>query len=167
MRDVFILRTDEGACIGPFAVASIPKCGQHTLDKYAVCKVPESKLNNFPLRIAFIREPFDRWLSAYHFMCQSRYILEGERVREYNRFVDVALESEDDHVLPQSRFISSFGTLLPLHSMSKVIGALTGKEITKENASERHEIDTSYRKAEIMERYEDDTILYKSITEAE
>lgn len=159
MRDAFLLET----CVGVVAFASIPKCGQHTLAKYKSGMISERKILQFPLRIAFVREPFDRFLSAFHFITQNNYKLDGYVIRNYEQFVDIALTSGDDHVLPQSRFIGSYNTLIDLKNMSGVIKSLTGKEITKENASVRHEFDTSYKKEKVMQRYHEDVIMYESI----
>ena len=149
MRDAFLIQT----CVGTVAFASIPKCGQHTLAKYQSGMVSEQKILQFPLRIAFVREPFDRFLSAFHFTTQNNYILDGRVIRSYEQFVDASLISGDGHVLPQSRFIGSYNTLIDLKNMSDVVGAMTGRYITKENASIRHEFDTSYRREEVMRRY--------------
>ncbi|MBL4940487.1 MAG: sulfotransferase family 2 domain-containing protein [Colwellia sp.] len=162
MRDAFLLET----CVGIVAFASIPKCGQHTLAKYKTCMVSELKVLQFPLRIAFIREPFDRFLSAFHFITQNNYTLDGKVIRSYEQFVDIAITSGDDHLLPQSMFIDKYNTLIKLENMSSVIKSLTGKEITKENTSVRHEFDTSYMKHEVMKRYLDDSIMYENIGEA-
>lgn len=158
-RDAFLLET----CVGVVAFASVPKCGQHTLEKYKSGMISGQKIRQFPLRVAFIREPFDRFLSAFHFITQNNYLLDGHVIRDYHQFVDIALVSSDEHVLPQSRFIDDFNTLLDLRDMSGVIYALTGEIITKENTSVRHDFDSSYRKEEIMQRYHDDAIMYKNM----
>jgi hypothetical protein len=162
MRDAFLLET----CVGVVAFASIPKCGQHTLNKYKSGMISEQKITQFPLRIAFVREPFDRFLSAFHFTMQNRYRIDGHVIRSYEQFVDVSLSSGDDHVLPQSRFIDGYNTLIKLENMSEVLYSLTGKVITTENASMRHDFDTSHKKQEIMQRYHDDVIMYKNMKEA-
>jgi hypothetical protein len=159
MRDVFLLNT----CVGVAVFASVPKCGQHTLHKYKSGMISGQKISQFPLRVAFIREPFDRFLSAFHFITQNNYLLDGNIIREYEQFVDLSLESSDDHVLPQSRFTEGFNTFIDLKNMSSVIESLTGKAITIENSSLRHDFDTRHRKQEVMQRYSDDVILYKNI----
>lgn len=162
MREAFILDT----FIGPAAFAAIPKCGQHTLNEYMRCMVQHGKLRKFPIRLAFIREPFDRFLSAFHFMAQTQYIFEGQRIRDYPAFVDLSLTSHDEHVLPQSDILDCdlFPTRLCLSSMCDVLGRLTGRQITVENSSIHNPIDTNYRKDEVMVRYSEDVEMYENRT---
>ncbi|MBL4753790.1 MAG: hypothetical protein JKY52_09395 [Flavobacteriales bacterium] len=143
----------------------IPKNGTHTLEMYKSGTIDEGKTHQFPLRIAFIREPFDRWLSAFFFMATTGYLLDGVRLSSYDQFVDLALVSDDEHLTPQSRFIdgSFVNKIMCLKSMSDVLGRLSDVKITKENAAPREDIDTSYRKDEVMMRYQADTEMYNRL----
>ena len=157
-RDAFVLDT----FLGPIAFASIPKCGQHTLAKYQKGMIPHSNLRRFPIRAAFIREPFDRFLSAFHFSAQTGYIIDGHRIHSYSQFVDIALNSDDEHVMPQCRLIDHdlFALKISVSIMSDVLSRLTGVEITVENASRRDNFDASYMKSEVIERYSEDSKLF-------
>ena len=132
-RDAFLL----DACIGKVPVAAIPKCGQHSLQEHKICMIPLKNIKNHPLRIAFIRPYLDRWLSAYHFFCQSKYKLDGDRVRTYENFVDRALESDDEHIVQQVEFLGDglFNRLFKLDDMDTVLGGLLGCSIARENVS--------------------------------
>jgi len=151
--------------IGPVSVLGIPKCGTQTLEKYSVGTIEEGETHRFPLRLSFIREPFDRWLSAYFFMATNGYLLDGVRLSSYEQFVDLALTSDDEHLLPQSRFIegSIVNKIMCLNTMSDILCRLTGITVSVENAARREDIDTSYRKDEVMQRYQLDSEMYSGV----
>ena len=158
MRQAYIIKT----FLGPVSVLGIPKCGTQTLEKYKSGMITESKTQQFPLRIAFIRDPFDRWLSAFFFMATTGYKITRNKISSYEQFVDEALLSNDEHLAPQSRILngSLVNKLMRLDSMSDVLGKLIGLPVSVENSTHREDIDTSYRKAEVMERYREDVKLY-------
>lgn len=157
-RQAYIIKT----FIGPVSVLGIPKCGTQTLEKYSSGTIDEGKTQQFPLRIAFIREPFDRWLSAFHFFTDTNYKITKNKIESYEQFVDEALLSNDQHLLPQSRLLngSLVNKCMRLESMSDILGKLTGFPVSIENSTPRQDIDTNYRKSEVMDRYREDSKLY-------
>ena len=153
-RDAFLIDTD----LGKIPIASIPKCGQHTLKEYSIGMIPLSECINYRVRVAFIRDPVDRLLSCYHFFHSRSYDLDMSKIGRWEDFIDWALHSNDEHVLPQSEFINNtFNKFAPMASMSALLNFFTGKKIIIGNASKRHTtVDETYRDNDIKKRYNAD-----------
>jgi len=158
LKPAYIIETNEG----PVAFASIPKCGQHTLNAISVGMVLPQKLARFK-RWAFIREPFDRLESAFHFYSEKGYKINGGKVGSWENFVDWALLSDDEHVLPQYLFVKAFDKYIKMDFMDSVLGTISDYKPMKLNVSQRHhKTDLSYREKDIKHRYNNDFKLYES-----
>ena len=148
--------------IGPVCVAAIPKCGQHTLSALSYTLIEPKKIPEFSVRLAFVRDPLERLRSCFHFYLDSRFNINGERIRSYPQFIDWALESQDEHVVPQADFIAPlFNTVISIRDMSSTLSRLTGKKVLKLNPSTRFEVDDSYRLEDIKRKYYKDFLLYQ------
>ena len=146
--------------IGPVCVAAIPKCGQHTLSALSYSSIERKKIPDFSVRLAFVRDPVERLRSCFHFYLDSRFNISGERIRSYPQFIDWALESQDEHVLPQADFIAPlFNTVISIRDMSSTLSRLTGRKVLTLNKSSRFDVDSSYRLIDVKNKYRKDYIL--------
>ena len=146
--------------IGPVCVAAIPKCGQHTLSALSYASIEPKKIPEFSVRLAFVRDPLERLRSCFHFYLDSRFNIGGERIRSYQQFIDWALESQDEHVLPQADFIAPlFNTVISIRDMSSTLSRLTGRKVLTLNKSSRFDVDSSYRLIDVKNKYRKDYIL--------
>ena len=147
-----------GTKIGSVAVAAIPKCGQHTLTALGSTELSFDRIEDFPVRMAFIRDPLDRLSSCFHFFLHSNYGIGREHLSSYEAFIDWALNSDDEHVLPQCELFSRyhFKRRFLVSDMNRVLGLLTGEKIPHENAAPRFDIDQEYRLQDIKGRYQED-----------
>jgi hypothetical protein len=153
--------------IGSIALPAIPKCGQHTLVSLGGVELEFERLRDFPVRIAFVRCPVDRLVSCFSFFHKVGYHLPSIHMDSYEAFVDWALDSDDEHVLPQFQLCSfhHFKRRFPLSRMTEVLGLLTGQSVTKENPSEHYDVNAAYRLEDIKERYHDDFAVYEEACE--
>lgn len=158
MHGAFILNKDV-------CVAAVPKCGQHTLAAYSVGFIPENKIYNFDRRVAFIRDPLDRFLSAYFFILGWNKKLDGQHLDSYETFVDLALVSGDEHILPQTKQVNfeKYNEIYGFSDFSKLLGDIVDSIPVRENSSNRCDIDMSYRAEEVKLMYKDDFILIKEV----
>ena len=146
--------------IGPVCVAAVPKCGQHTLSAMSYTLIEPKKIPDFSVRLAFVRDPLERLRSCFHFYLDSRFNIGGERIRSYSQFIDWALESQDEHVLPQADFIAPlFNTVISIRDMSSTLSRLTGRKVLTLNKSSRFDVDSSYRLIDVKNKYRKDYIL--------
>jgi hypothetical protein len=151
--------------IGPVAFAAIPKCGQHTFAELDTSELPFDRIKEFPIRMAFIRDPLDRLSSCFHFFLHTNYPINGGKVRGYESFIDWALDSDDEHVQPQVELFSRyhFQRRFPISKMTEILELLTGEVIPQANSAPRHEIDQGYRLDDIRERYSEDFDMYSEV----
>lgn len=164
-RDAFFISTNQGNI--PFC--PIPKVGQHTLGHYSNGYVKLSAVVKSPFRVAFIREPMDRFLSAYYFFTRKRYKINGKSSYSYTEFVDWALDSDEEHVAPQARFVNEtyYNTLIKFDYFNDVMSKLLDTDLERLNATPREaDIDESYRIDELKRRYECDYKLYNNARES-
>jgi len=108
--------------------------------------------------MVFIRDPLDRLSSCFHFFLHTKYGIDRKHINSYESFIDWALDSDDEHVLPQCELFSRyhFKRRFLISDMDKVLGLLTGENIPHENSANRFDIDQSYRLSEIRDRYTED-----------
>lgn len=160
-KSFFVLKTK----IGPVAFAAVPKCGQHTFMGLGATELPFDRIDEFPIRMVFIREPFDRLASCYFFFQGSDYSIEDEHLQNYETFIDWALDSDDEHVMPQSELFSRyhFKRRFLVSDMCRVLSILTGEKIPKLNASLREDLDQGYKASEIQDRYRDDFLMVEEV----
>jgi hypothetical protein len=156
-RPGFLVKTNQGDMI----FAAIPKCGQHTLIDLCVDYIDITKMPKVP-KVAFIREPIDRLLSAYHFFHLKQYKLDGVRMGPYEAFVDWALTSNEEHIRPQVTFCKGYDHFVDLKSMSYLMSRLTDRPVDALNTATRYnDANTSYRRDEIESLYSDDFKKYR------
>ncbi len=149
---------------GVSAFASIPKCGQHSLQAVSKCLIQREDLRRYPHRIAPVRGVIDRLLSTYHFYMQNHHKLDGHTVARWEDYIDIALVSNDEHVRPQSDFIlTDYNIIVKLEYLDDFMSAITSVKMPKLNVSKREFlVDTSYRINDIRDKYSADEILYNS-----
>lgn len=157
--------------LGPIAILNIPKVGSQTLAALEVSKVGLQDSDRLGVKIAFVREPVERLVSAFHFFNSfpnKPYPKEVDR--NWTAFVDWALESSDIHVRPQHHFCyrgnhAVFTQLLPIEKMTQVLEMLRGHKIESKNVSKKESpVDMSYRIEDILSHYEKDSVLYELAT---
>ena len=96
-------------------------------------------------RIAWVRDPIERLVSAYSFFHYAVTSLPGHVTGTWESFVDYSMEVEDYHWEPQSSLLSLDGELLPIpdtNILSKDFLYNLVKNILKtEDAMQRYEKD--------------------------
>jgi len=147
-----------------YAFAMIPKCGQHTLLAYGCIVAETNHIHNIKNRIAFIRHPVERLKSAFHFFKQANCYLNEDHMLSYEQFVDWVFHSTDEHVAPQSTFLSgNFDTFIKIDYMSSVMRSLTGLNVEPQNTSDHNaQCNIKYRARDIEKYYNYDYKLYES-----
>lgn len=148
---------------GVVAVASIPKCGQHSLVEMSKCIIQREDLYNYDYRIAFTRDPLDRLRSAYHFYMQRHITMDGIHVTNWPDFIDWALVSNDEHVTPQSEFIrDDYNILVKLEAMTDFMRFIRFKNTPKLNTATRDiDVNETYRVECIKHKYSADYDLHE------
>ena len=163
MAPGFLVNTKKG----PAIFAAIPKCGQHTLKSHGGRIVDASRYLDLDIRAAFVRDPVDRLVSAFHFFRQTKCYNMCDFMSSYEGFIDWAFTSVDEHVLPQTSFTCGlYDKIVHIKNMSEVLDGLTGLRIPPQNTSERGlSFDGSYRISDIKKHDSDDYELIKKASD--
>lgn len=131
----------------------------------------------WPLRLAFIREPFDRFCSAYSFFSQCYWQKTGyiEEVCEaaaknYYEFVNYALENADEHWMPQSNSLLLDGRYTPTHTIKfeklrEIFPKFSTSTLKVINSSIRLPVCPDYRRSELEKMFGNDRELYDNALE--
>lgn len=101
------------------AIAMVPKCGHTSFDAMVGARLSIDEALRIPMRVQFVRDPIDRFVSAYSFF----YALnEDNPHREsvpknvthngYESFVDYALSNPNPHWMPQTELTGGIATRL-------------------------------------------------------
>lgn len=126
----------------------------------------------WPLRIAFIREPFDRFCSAYSFFSQCYWNNTGYKkevceaaAKNYYEFVNFALENSDDHWSEQGKSLFFNGKYTPTHTIkldviNNIWPNFSTKELKNINSSVRLPVCPEYRRKELNAMFGNDIKLY-------
>lgn len=130
---------------------------------------------NWPLRLAFIREPFDRFCSAYSFFAGRYWVANDYKLRgteesaakSYYHFVNFALENEDDHWMEQGKSLLFNEEYTPTHTLKfealeKVWPNFTNRVLSNINSSVRLPVCPEYRRKELDEMFGSDIELYNA-----
>lgn len=172
---------DSLSGVGIVAVALIAKSGNTSIKSAAAqgWYVKAEEAEQYPIRLAFIREPFDRLYSAYSFF--SGLYWNGEKydkhgtvesaARSYYHFINHALEHRDEHWKNQGEILLS-GEVKPTHLIkfdyiNDLWPNIFPSELRKCNSSVRLPVCKEYRKAELQDFYKTDLELYNSALDYE
>lgn len=169
------LKVKSFLSLGCVLVANIPKSGSMSIKEasegWYTCNA-EAEI--YPLRLFFIREPFDRFCSAYSFF--NGLYWNGERydgsgvceaaAKSYYHFVNFCLENENEHWNPQADKVFE-GEFEPTHiikfdDLLKLWPKFTCNQLKKINTSVRLPVCEKYRRHELNEMFKDDIHLYKN-----
>lgn len=152
---------------GDYAFAMIPKCGQHTLLYYGGNPVDAGSIvGNVDRSIAFVREPVERLHSAYRFFRQNSCYSMCDFMGSYEDFIDWALNSVDEHVIPQSNFLHNcYNEFMHLDKMTSFLSGITGRVIEPKNKTDKDVLfDTAYRLKDIKKRYSEDYKIFEALS---
>lgn len=161
------------AALNGVALAIIAKAGtQSFTEAGADWYMNNLKALDYPTRVMFIREPFDRLESCYSFF--KMLIQQGTKFNmlpeaaldSWEEFVDYILTHEDEHWAPQTDSVLYKGELTPTHIMrfdelNKWWPEFFSAKLVHTNASERLEV-PPYRVADLTEYYKNDIAEYNS-----
>lgn len=132
-----------------FAVLIIPKCGSETLRRNAMGVVDQVTTVD---RLVFLRDPIDRFQSAYSFLSKL-----GAAPENYTDFVDWSFDIDDEHVAPQAEYVYQSGQKMYDHAymltdMDDVFTRRVGYAPVRYHESYHKKI-TDYRLDEIKQKY--------------
>ncbi len=147
------------------SVLLIPKSGTNSIKSAMRSWV----VARHDIRVGFIRNPLDRFWSAYSFLksiSDYKKAINGDlqiALENYESFVDYALVNEDHHWLPQSRWAYDLTHAyrleeIDLHWTKHWPGFLPGRE----NRSQRQRVST-YRLEDLIAYYKEDFELWLSL----
>ena len=144
-------------------VVNIPKCGSQSLGAISEALLDDTQQHLVKNMMAFIREPMDRLKSLYRFQLETHH-LAGFPIRCWNCFVEWVLETDDYHAKPQTEFLFGGETLYTLDNMDEVLQGITGKAVPKLNTTSIDIPYTDYKANELVEKYQSDYDLYRSLS---
>lgn len=154
---------------GP-AIAHIPKAGSQSIQNILapLIRLTGEEALQRKVRVAFIRDPFERLASGYSFFTFQAMRpgagtgAFGFQWKDYEGFVDVALTSDDRHFLPQYGQLLAGEVFVPtdVHSLDALSSPVwnryyRGRIPNRENQCERLPV-TNYRRDDIKAYYAKD-----------
>lgn len=154
----------------PIAVLQIPKCGTQTLGQYQLTAVDTSHWQCFRTRIAFVRDPLNRFHSSFRFCSQTGFIGTEHCRGNYEAYVDWALSDglSDVHVKPQSEYLAEHcgmvaNDLRRIDTMDDFIKTTLGiKTVERQNTTQKGAPVSDYRIDDIMDLYKHDIEIYNA-----
>ena len=154
--------------IGGIAFLNIPKCGSSTLRSLEVHRAQASERFRYKKRVAFMRHPNERFQSGYRFFNKTKLFVPKECIGNYENYVDWALESDDEHVAPQSHFLKLYGDdtvteILDISCMTEYLESIVKHPVDVMNSTIQEPLNNSYRADDIAMRYAKDLELYNVI----
>lgn len=152
------------------AVASIQKCGSHSMNQaFPGCRMGAEAVMDIPLRIAWIRHPLKRLVSAYQFFRQGANgdYVPWESRSSWKGFVDYALEHEDVHWCSQTKLLTFKDQFMPtklerFEDIGERWSVYFRQPLPLSNCSKELVV-TPYRKADLLEHYKEDVKLWEQI----
>ena len=153
------------------AMSCLPKNGSNSLHEVSPNKVVENiEVLNIPVRVAWIREPYKRLISAYSFF---KSTIEGggrlnkelsENVGSYEEFIDYTLNNNDEHWDSQVGQLTLNGDYLATVShrfedINELWSLYFGGFIPHSNGCV-HKTVSDYRKDELDMKYKEDYELW-------
>ena len=151
--------------IGGIAFLNIPKCGSSTLRSLEVYRAQARERFRYKKRIAFMRHPEDRFQSGYRFFNKIKLFVPKSCIGNYENYVDWALESDDEHVMPQSHFLTLYGDdtvteILDLNCMTEYLESIVKHQVDVVNSTIQEPLSNTYRAADIALKYAKDLEIY-------
>ena len=148
------------------AVAQIPRCGNTSIGEWLghadLVENDDSKLLNVSNRVAFIRNPIERFKSAYSFL---KWM--GHHNQSGEEYVDNALDPkavDDEHYRLQTSFIGGMANRYHRFENILKVYELYKPGVFPHNNSATRLPTPYYRLPELTEKFERDFILWESIT---
>ena len=150
------------------AFLNIPKCGSTTMRSLEVHRASAKERYRYKKRVAFMKHPIDRFHCNYVFFNYTKLFIPKDCIGNYENYVDWALASNDEHVIPQTHFLKMYGddTVTEIHrisNMTKYIEGLIHHPVDDLNSYPNESITSDYRAADIALKYAKDLELYDVI----
>lgn len=162
--------------VGCVLVANIPKGASMSIKEASETNwyVSNHEAEIYPLRLFFIREPFDRFCSAYSFF--NGLYWKGQNyngsgvceaaAKSYYEFVNFCLENDDEHWNPQVERVHYKGKLSPTHiikfdDLLKLWPKFSTNTLRQINTSVRLPVCEKYRRPELNKMFGDDIRVYR------
>ena len=154
---------------GDIAVALVPRVASSSI-RDAVRTLymqvsPEDALK-VDRRIAWVRDPIERLVSAYSIFHHSHLGLPASITGNWDTFVDYTLQTIDYHWEPQSNLLSLDGEIIPneLYHLRDLQKTWPFDGLLPWLRGVRHvDVDLSYRRDELDEKYRQDFELCRSV----
>ena len=166
-------------------MAQIDPCNWHILGDEVACasiqknastsltatfpRVGAELILEYPVRVAWIRNPISRLRSAYqYFQGAGRGYIPAEAVATWSRFVDYILENQDVHWCSQHEVLCFNGLFIPnalerFEDLGETWHTYCERCLPVINATERWSCVSDYRHAELEELFAKDFELWQQI----
>ena len=159
------------------AMSMLHKCGSTSFksspDKFNLF-VSNEQVLDIPIRVAWIRNPIDRLVSAYfnfHYLIginfKLRFVFTEKEVESWPNFVDYILKHDDPHWNPQVPSLTYQTKYLPTHTekfenISLNFNKYIPGTLIKTNIKPKTTLDLTYRNEEILNKYREDYLILNS-----
>jgi hypothetical protein len=163
--------------INGVALAIVAKAGTQSFSEASGAKwyINNEHSLEFPIRVFFIRNPFERLESCYSFFCQlsdentTQIIIPIESLVSWEVFIDYILVNDDEHWEQQTETLLYKGELTPTHifkfeDVSKWWPNFFSVRLPHENKSSRKLVG-NYREDDLKDYYKEDFIEWNSARE--
>lgn len=153
-------------------IPGIPRVGSTSVTKGFPYMVAQRDIKKYKRRLAFIRHPIRRLISAFGHLNKLGYIdmVEGDppKERSWEEFIDYILSHTDRHWFPQIRRLFFNGCWIPTHlerfeNLTTVWPRYTDVEFPHFNKTGYIPVTNDYREKEIENYYEKDLELWHGI----
>ncbi len=137
--------------------------------------VPNEEVLNIPIRVAWIRHPMNRLVSAYfnfHYLIginfSMRFKFTEEVVESWPNFVDYILEHDDPHWSPQIQTLTYQGEYLPTHTekfenIAKNFNNYVPGTLVKTNIKPKTPVSLAHKTDEVFNKYREDYKVWNSL----
>lgn len=153
-------------------ISCIPRVGSNTVRAVVHDELTNEQAMAYPTRIAFIRDPSDRWVSYYSmaaaFEAQGTEFPHKGIFTSYEAFVDYALTHNDMHWRSQKESLSIDGVYIATetHRFDEIRIHWPHAGFLPNLNSVKHLPVNNYRRDDINAYLKDDIILFNSLGKA-
>ena len=159
------------------AVAVLPKVASQSIGEYSrerLTQLTAREVFDIPRRVAWVRDPMDRLQSAYTFFremtkngpCGRDGFITKAHTKDWSTFVDLTLETPDAHWHPQVELLTFGDRFIPteVHRFENIQKTWPWYGLLPWfNGTKHYPVDTTYRQAELTEKYREDMQLWLSL----
>ena len=142
------------------AVSANPKCACMALqDMFGRPRRTDEEVAHIPRRVLFMRDPMERFYSAYCYFCMVRdkggeYKPLGKgKPDNYEDFVDRTFEIRDRHWDPQVANCLAYTEVMGWRELPAFVQKVSGRPMVHTNSSPKYPYDSCYRRDELTARY--------------